>query len=244
MSGGTGGTMTSRRAQIAWMRRVAMPALEPLRVAGRPADVPRRTGSNTTVRHDSGAGREDLRPGGPTHRRGLGRRARRRRSARRSPGSAIRAGTDLLVSRGTSGATRRPPTVEAIPAGWIPGSARCSAGWTAASWRGPARPVHLRRLGGAMARLHTTRPTRGRRPPTSSASGGTARRSSVTATVYGETPAAGCWGAPPAGRERARFEGGGRPDEREPRRRRTTPRLIHADLHLGNALFHRGRRPG
>jgi Ser/Thr protein kinase RdoA (MazF antagonist) len=100
-----------------------------------------------------------------------------------------------------------------------------------------ARPVHLFRLGDAMARLHDQ------------ADGWTPPREFVRirwdhdaffgdAMVYGNTPARGCWALLPA-EVRVRFEsvaarmadvmadveGAG---------------LIHADLHLGNVLFHRG----
>lgn len=100
-----------------------------------------------------------------------------------------------------------------------------------------ARPVHLHRLGQAMARLHAQ--ADGWAPPA-----GFVRMRWDHETffgdvmVYGETPAAGCWTLLP--REvRDRFDAVavraadvmGRADDRG---------LIHADLHLGNALFRAG----
>ena len=151
MSGGSGETMTSRRAQIARMRRVALAALDRYALPdGRLTFVTH--GENTTFRHDSAAGRYLVRVHRP-QRHGADVDSRRR-SARRSAWlGAIRAGTDLSVPEAlaaTDGAT----TVEATGVRTRPGSARCSAGWTGASTEGSARPVHLRRLGAAMARLH------------------------------------------------------------------------------------------
>jgi Ser/Thr protein kinase RdoA (MazF antagonist) len=99
------------------------------------------------------------------------------------------------------------------------------------------RPVHLRRLGEAMACLHDQ---------------AAAWRPAVgfiriqwdheiffgNVMVYGDTPAAGCWEALP--REvRARF---GTVAERmdDIIAGAGDTGLIHADLHLGNALFHGG----
>ena len=100
-----------------------------------------------------------------------------------------------------------------------------------------ARPVHLRRLGEAMARLHNQ--ADGWTPPPEFVR---IRWDYETffgdVMVYGETTAAGCWALLPP-ELRARFESVaarmvdvmGRVDDCG---------LIHADLHLGNALFHHG----
>ena len=140
----------SRRAQIARLRRVALAAL------GRyPLPDGRLTfvthGENTTFRHDSAAGRHLVRVHRPQrHGRDVDSAA-----AIRSELAwlrAIRADTDLAVPEplaARDGAT----TVEASAAGetrvcsvlrWMDGRIHEES----------PRPVHLRRLGEAMARLH------------------------------------------------------------------------------------------
>ena len=99
------------------------------------------------------------------------------------------------------------------------------------------RPVHLGRLGEVMARLHDHGDAW--RPPASFVR---IRWDHETffgnVMVYGDTPAAECWDLLPA-EVRARFRAV------EDRMVSMIPGagdtgLIHADLHLGNALFHRG----
>ncbi len=232
MSGGTEGTMTSRRAQIARMRRVAMVALDHYALpVGRLTFVTH--GENTTFRHDSGAGRYLVRVHRP-HRHG---RDVDSSTAIRSEIAwlgAIRAGTDLSVPEAllaTDGAT----TVEATAAGqtrvcsllrWMDGRIM----------EGSARPVHLRRLGGAMALLHHQADAW--TPPADFVRIRWDRETFFgDVMVYGETSAAGCWALLPP-EVRARFEA-------VAARMRDLDDvddagLIHADLHLGNALFHRG----
>ena len=102
---------------------------------------------------------------------------------------------------------------------------------------GSARPVHLRRLGEAMALLHHQ--ADGWTPPA-----GFVRIRWDHETffgdvmIYGETSAAGCWALLPS-EVRARFESvaSRMSDVMD---RWDDVGLVHADLHLGNALFHRG----
>lgn len=145
-----GGTLTSRRAHIVRLRQVALAALDRYAlVDGRLRFVAHE--ENTTFRHDGVAGRHLVRVHRPQrHGRDVNSSA-----AIRSEMSwlrAIRAQTDLSVPEvltAADGAT----TVEASAAGrtrvcsvlrWMDGR----------MLEGSARPVHLRRLGEAMARLH------------------------------------------------------------------------------------------
>lgn len=100
-----------------------------------------------------------------------------------------------------------------------------------------ARPVHLGRLGEAMAHLHDHADAW--TPPA-----GFVRIRWDHETffgdvmVYGDTPASGCWDLLPE-EVRARFTAVG--DRMVDILAGTGDTgLIHADLHLGNALFHRG----
>ena len=232
MSGGTGGPMTSRRAQIARMRRVAVAALERYALPdGRLTFVTH--GENTTFRHDSAAGRYLVRVHRPQrHGRDVDSSAAIRSELAWL--GAIRAGTDLSVPealRANDGAT----TVAATAAGqtrvcsvlrWMDGRIM----------EGSARPVHLRRLGAAMALLHHQ--ADGWTPPPDFVR---IRWDRATffgdVMVYGETSAAGCWALLPA-EVRARFESvAARMSDLDDV---DDVGLIHADLHLGNALFRRG----
>jgi Ser/Thr protein kinase RdoA (MazF antagonist) len=100
-----------------------------------------------------------------------------------------------------------------------------------------ARPVHLRRLGDAMARLHQQ--ADGWTPPPDFVR---IRWDHETffgdVMVYGDTSASECWGLLPV-ELRTRFE---RVADRmaEVMEADQDQGLIHADLHLGNAVFHRG----
>jgi Ser/Thr protein kinase RdoA (MazF antagonist) len=100
-----------------------------------------------------------------------------------------------------------------------------------------AHPVHLFRLGTAMARLHDQ--ADGWTPPPDFVRIRWDHEAFFgDVMVYGNTPARGCWALLPV-EVRARF------DSVAARMAAIMPEvggvgLIHADLHLGNALFHRG----
>lgn len=100
-----------------------------------------------------------------------------------------------------------------------------------------AHPVHLTRLGEAMARLHEQADTW--TPPAGFVRIRWDHESFFgDVMVYGDTPAAGCWDLLP-GEVRNRFAPvGDRMVDTIAGERDTG--LIHTDLHLGNALFHRG----
>ena len=148
---------------------------------------------------------------------------------------AIKADTDLLVPEALAaidGAT----TVEASAVGetrvcsvlrWMDGRIH----------DGSARPVHLLRLGDAMARLHDQADHWV--PPSDFVR---IRWDYETffedVMVYGDTSAAGCWALLPA-EVRTRFESVA-VRMAEIMQRVDDNGLIHADLHLGNALFERG----
>ena len=222
--------MPSRRAQIATLRRVALAALAEYRLPeGRLTFIDH--GENTTFRHDSAAGRHLIRVHRPQ-------RHGRRVDTAAAVGSeiawlrSIRADTDLEVPEALS-ALDGSVTVQASAAGetrvcsvlrWLDGRIHENS----------ARPVHLRRLGAAMADLHNqadawTRPQEFER----------IRWDHETffgnTMVYGGIPAEDCWALLP-GAVRARFDAVaermidimGSSDD---------VGLIHADLHLGNAVF-------
>lgn len=225
--------MTSRRAQVARLRRVALAALDhyPL-PEGRLTFVTH--GENTTFRHDSPAGRYLVRVHRP-QRHGHDVDSTSAIRSELAWLTAIRSGTDLsvpeaLVAR--DGAT----VVEASAAGetrvcsvlrWMDGRILERS----------ARPVHLRRVGEVMARLHDQ--ADGWIPPPDFVR---IRWDHETffgdVMVYGDTPASGCWALLPA-EVRARFESvaARMADAME---HIDDCGLIHADLHLGNTLFHRG----
>lgn len=225
--------MTSRRAQVARLRRVALAALDRY-----PLPDGRLTflthGENTTFRHDSAAGRHVIRVHRP-HRHG---RDVDSTAAIRSELAwlrALRTDTDLAVPE-PAAARDGALAVEASAAGetricsvlrWMDGRIHETS----------ARPVHLFRLGNAMARLHHH--ADGWTPPPDFVR---IRWDHETffadVMVYGDTPARGCWALLPA-EVRRRFE------SVEARMAAIMSGvgdvgLIHADLHLGNALFHRG----
>ncbi len=225
--------MPTRRGQIARLRQVALTALGRYALPdGRLTFVTH--GENTTFRHDSAAGRYLVRVHRP-HRHGRGTDSAAAIRSEISWLQAIRADTDLFVPEALAardGAT----TVEASAAGetrvcsvlrWMGGRIR----------EGSARPVHLRRLGAAMARLHVH--ADGWTPPSDFVR---IRWDYETffgdVMVYGTTSAAGCWALLPA-EVRNRFESvaAGMVDVMQ---RVEDSGLIHADLHLGNALFERG----
>ena len=225
--------MTSRRAQIGRLRQVALAALDQYALpAGRLTFVAH--GENTTFHHDSPAGRHLVRVHRPLrHGRDVdsGQAIRSELAWLR----AIRSDTDLRVPDPLS-AQDGAPTVEASAAGetrtcsvlrWMDGR----------RYEESARPVHLRRLGEAMARLHDQ--ADGWAPPHDFVR---IRWDHETffgdVMVYGESSAADCWALLPA-EVHSRFKAV------EARMAEVMAGaddwgLIHADLHLGNALFHGG----
>lgn len=225
--------MLSRRAQVARLRRVAVVALDlfPL-PGGRLTFVDH--GENTTFRHDSAAGRHLVR----VHR---SQRHGRDVDTTAAIGSeiawlrAIRADTDLLVPEPLA-ARDGASTVEASAAGE---TRVCSVlRWMDGRILGEsARPVHLRRLGDAMARLHDQADA-WTPPPEFVRIRWDHETFFGNGMVYGETPAAECWTLLP-GVVRARFRAvAARLAEVMPRV--DADGLIHADLHLGNAIFQGG----
>ena len=233
METGAGGTMTSRRAQIARMRRVALAALDRYELPpGRLTFVAH--GENTTFRHDSAAGRFLVRVHRP-QRHGRGVDSAAAISSELTWLRAIRTETDLHVPEpltAADGAT----TVEAAAAA---GETRvCSV----LRWMDgrllerSARPVHLRRLGAAMALLHHQ--ADGWTPPAGFVRIRWDHEAFFgDAMVYGETSAADCWALLPK-EARTRFEAvAARTADLD---RLDDVGLVHADLHLGNAVFHRG----
>jgi Ser/Thr protein kinase RdoA (MazF antagonist) len=220
----------SKRAQVARNRRAAVHALADYAI-----DEPRLSfiahGENTTFRVDSGDARFLMRVHRPNrHGRGV--------DSRVAVGSeldwlaALRQDTDLNVpepirSRGGQWTTVADGLVCSV-LGWQNGRIQASR----------PRPVHFRRLGGVLARLHDH--ASGWAPPS-----GFLRMRWDWETFFGDTmeyggvSSAGCWDllAAPV---RAQF------DETARRMRGIMAALgakpdafglIHADLHLENALF-------
>ena len=221
--------MTSRRTQIARLRRVALAALDQYAVpAGRLTFIAHE--ENTTFRHDSPLGRLLVRVHRPQrHGRDVDSAAAVRSELAWL--TAIRAETDLAVPDPLptrNGAT----TVEVSAAGetrvcsvlrWMDGRIN----------EEPPRPVHLRRLGEAMARLHHQADA-WTPPPDFVRIRWDHETFFGDVMVYGETPAADCWALLPA-ELRARFEAvAARTSDLV---ERDDFGLIHADLHLGNAVF-------
>lgn len=224
--------MLSRRTQLARLRRVAEGAVARYPLAdGRLTFVGH--GENTTYRHVSSEGSHLVRVHRP---RRHGRDVDSSVAIRSEIAwlQALRADTGLAVPEPRP-ATDGSPTVTVSAAGqervcsvlrWMEGRIHEES----------ARPVHLRRLGEAMARLHDQADAW--TPPT-----GFVRIRWDHETffgdvmVYGETPAAECWGLLPEGL-RARFRAVG--DRMADIIPDAPTGLIHADLHLGNALFDRG----
>jgi Ser/Thr protein kinase RdoA (MazF antagonist) len=224
--------MMSRRAQIAGLRRVALAALDQYSLPeGRLTFIAHE--ENTTFRHDSPAGRLLVRVHRPQRHGGDIDSAAAVRSELAWL-QAIRAETDLQVPEPVTakdGAT----TVQASAAGetrvcsvlrWMDGRIMEDS----------SRPVHLRRLGEAMARLHD-QSDEWTPPPGFVRIRWDHETFFGDGMVYGETPAAGCWELLPA-ELRARFEavGARMADVVE----QGDFGLIHADLHLGNAVFQQG----
>jgi Ser/Thr protein kinase RdoA (MazF antagonist) len=225
--------MSSRRAQIARLRQVAEAAL------GRyPLPDGRLTfvahGENTTFRHDGAAGRHLVRVHRPLrHGRDVDSAAAIRSEIAWL--EAIRTDTDLAVPEPLS-AVDGSTVVEVRAAGetrvcsvlrWMDGRIHESS----------PRPVHLRRLGEAMARLHDQADAW--TPPADFVRIHWDHETFFgDVMVYGSSPAAECWALLPAEvRDRFQRVAATMSD--------VMPQvggvgLIHADLHLGNALFRQG----
>jgi Ser/Thr protein kinase RdoA (MazF antagonist) len=225
--------MSSRRAQIARLRQVAEAAL------GRyPLPDGRLTfvahGENTTFRHDGAAGRHLVRVHRPLrHGRDVDSAAAIRSEIAWL--EAIRTDTDLAVPEPLS-AVDGSTVVEVRAAGetrvcsvlrWMDGRIHESS----------PRPVHLRRLGEAMARLHDQADA-WTPPPDFVRIHWDHETFFGDVMVYGSSPAAECWELLPAEvRDRFQRVAATMSD--------VMPQvggvgLIHADLHLGNALFRQG----
>ena len=225
--------MLTRRAQLARLRQVAAAALNRFPIAaGRLTLVAHE--ENTTYRHDGPDGSHLVRVHRP-QRHGRGVDTTKAIRSEIAWLQAVRKDTDLAVPVPVASRDGA-PTVEASAAGetricsvlcWMDGRIR----------EGSARPVHLLRLGDAMGRLHDQADAW-----TPSPDFVRIRWDHETffgdIMVYGETPAAECWRL--------------LPDEVHARFRAVAARLadimprvdgdglIHADLHLGNAIFQGG----
>jgi Ser/Thr protein kinase RdoA (MazF antagonist) len=225
--------MSTERAQVLRLGRLAKVAVgRYLLPDGRLTFVTH--GENTTFRHDSAAGRHLVRVHRPQrHGRDVDSAAAIRSELAWL--EAIRADTDLAVPEPLS-ARDGASTVEVSAAGetrvcsvlrWMDGRIREAS----------ARPVHLSRLGDAMARLHHQ--ADGWIPPPDFVR---IRWDHETffgdVMVYGVSSAAACWALLPT-ELRIRFEAVAA-RMAEIMGRCSDIGLIHADLHLGNALFHRG----
>jgi Ser/Thr protein kinase RdoA (MazF antagonist) len=225
--------MLSRRAQLTRLRRVAEAALSRYPIAdGRLRFVAHE--ENTTYRHDGADGSHLVRVHRP-HRHGRGVDTTKAIRSEIAWLQAVRKDTGLAVPVPVA-ARDGAPTVTVATAGeervcsvlrWMDGRIHESS----------PRPVHLRRLGEAMARLHDQADA-WTPPPDFVRIRWDHETFFGNVMVYGETAAAECWELLP-GEVRARFEAV------EARMADILPRaggtgLIHADLHLGNALFQRG----
>jgi len=222
--------MLSRRAQVDRLRRVALAAL---------CDYPLPEGAltfvthgeNTTFRHDSSAGRHLIRVHRP-QRHGSGVDPQAAIESEISWLQAIRSDTDLEVPQVLPASDGR-VTVETSAAGvtricsvlrWLDGRI----------FEESAHPVHLRRLGAAMAQLHEHADSW--TPPDGFVRIDWNHEAFFgNVMIYGETPAEQCWELLPD-ELRARFASVSQrlaavmddcPDRG----------LIHADLHLGYAVF-------
>ena len=224
--------MSSRQAQLVRLRRVAEAALDKYPLPdGRLTFVAH--GENTTFRHDSTAGRHLVRVHRPQrHGRGVDSAAAIRSEIAWL--QAIRAETELAVPHALS-AEDGSTTVE-VTAGetrvcsvlrWMDGRIHESS----------PRPVHLRRLGKAMGLLHDQADAW--TPPSDFVRINWDHETFFgDVMVYGNTPAGECWAMLPS-EVRARFQAVG---DRlaDVMLQVGGVGLIHADLHLGNALFQGG----
>lgn len=225
--------MLTRRAELLGLRQVAVTAVGRYPLAeGRLTLVAH--GENTTFRHDGADGRHLLRVHRPQrHGRGVDSTAAIRSEIAWL--QAIRNDTELAVPEPVM-ASDGAPTVTVTAAGktrvcsvlrWMDGRIHEAS----------PRQVHLRRLGEAMACLHDQADA-WRPPPDFVRIQWDHETFFGNVMVYGDTPAAGCWDLLP-GEVRARF--GTVADRMVDIIVGTGDTgLIHADLHLGNALFDRG----
>lgn len=223
----------SRRAELASLRQVALAGLGRYPLAtGRLTFVAH--GENTTFRYDGADGRHLVRVHRP-QRHGVGvdsvaavrseltwLRALRRDTQLAVPEPVVASDGGLTVTVDLAGTTRVCSVLR-----WMDGRVHENSPY----------PVHLHRLGDAMARLHLHGDAWTPAP-------GFVRIRWDHETffgdvmVYGDTPAAGCWELlPPEVRSRFRTVGRRMLDLMSVA---DDTGLIHADLHLGNAVFHRG----
>jgi Ser/Thr protein kinase RdoA (MazF antagonist) len=230
---GQSGKVLTRRAELARRRKVALAGLGqyPL-TPGRLTFIAH--GENTTFRHDGAEGRHLVRV--HRHQRhGRGVNSVAAISSEIAWLKALRRDTNLAVPEPVA-ARDGASTVTVDAAGttqicsvlrWMDGRIHEKS----------PRPVHLHRLGDAMARLHDH--ADGWRTPADFVR---IRWDHQTffgdVMVYGDTPAAGCWELlPEEVRTRFRTVDGRMLDIIAGA---ADTGLIHADLHLGNALFDRG----
>ncbi|GAB3953982.1 phosphotransferase [Kribbella albertanoniae] len=223
--------LESKRSQVARIRRTAVRALADYAI-----DEPRLTfiahGENTTFRVDSPGGRYLLRVHRP-NRHGPGVDSRDAVGSELEWLAALQADTDLDVPTPIRNRTGQWTTVAddlvCSVLGWQDGRMQANH----------PHPVHFRRLGGVLARLHSH--TAAWTPPAKLVRMRWDWETFFGNTMeYGGVSAADCWDLlpPPV---RAQFD-------EIARRMRTTMAdlgtasdtfgLIHADLHLENALFH------
>lgn len=225
--------MQTRRAELASLRQVATAALGRYSLGdGRLTLIAHD--ENTIFRHDSADGRHLVRVHRP-HRHGRGVDSVAAIRSEIAWLRAIRGDTELAVPEPIS-ADGGEPTVTVTAAGR---TRVCSVlGWMDGRiFETSARPVHLGRLGEAMACLHDQADAW--RPPS-----GFLRIRWDHETffgnvmVYGDRPAAECWELLPEWLRTRFMAVGERMADLIPGASDTG--LIHADLHLGNALFHQG----
>lgn len=226
--------MLSRRAQVARLRRVAVAALPGFDLADGTLTFVNH-GENTTFRHDSADGRHLVRVHRP---RRHGRDADPTLAIRSEIAwmTAIRADTGIHVPRVRP--TRDGTMTAQVTAGsetrvvsvlrWMNGRIHEQS----------ARPVHLARLGAAMATVHDHADSW--TPPADFVRIDWNHETFFgNVMVYGELPAEECWKLLPAPLRR-RFDAVA--DRLGPIMASDLDTgLIHADLHLGNALFEAGQ---
>lgn len=226
--------MLSLRAQIGRLRRVAVAALRDYPLPDGALTFVTH-GENTTFRHDSEAGRYLVRVHRP-QRHGRSVNPTVAIESEIAWMTALRAETDLLVPQALASRDGR-MTVRATAGDltrivsvltWMDGRIHESS----------PRPVHLRRLGSAMAALH--RHADGwAPPPTFTRIEWDHDAFFGNKMIYGGVTAEDCWKLLPA-QLRIRFEAVSRRLEPIMAADRDGG-LIHADLHLGNAIFAGGK---
>ena len=230
---GHSGQMSTRRSELASHRKLAIAALSRYPLAeGRITFVDH--GENTTFRHDGADGRHLVRVHRP-QRHGRGVDSVEAIRSELAWLRAIREDTELAVPEPVPARDGAPTVTVSVSdrtrvcsvLRWMDGRIHEAS----------PRPIHLHRLGDAMARLHDQGDAWSP-PPGFVRIRWDHEAFFGDAMVYGETPAAECWDLLPA-QVRARFR------VVEDRMVDILPGaadtgLIHADLHLGNAVFDRG----